>query len=184
VAYEWTYGVVWTPSKLIKGLTLSTVWYHIVLGNAIFAVNVNNILGFNFVSRTGGLPDGGPTGGVFSDLIQRDPVTGAVLSVDSALRNTARDVTEGLDYEALYQLDTSLFGHGNIGTFTFTLNGNYLARFVQQPSPVERKVNLTGEFVGVRFGSYPRNRSYASLFYDGPAGSWLGGVDAGLIVHY
>ena len=31
---------------------------------------------------------------------------------------------------------------------------------------------------------YLRNRSYASLFYDGPAGSWLGGVDAGLIVHY
>jgi outer membrane receptor protein involved in Fe transport len=30
----------------------------------------------------------------------------------------------------------------------------------------------------VRFGSYPRNRWYASLFYD------LGGVDAGLVVHY
>jgi outer membrane receptor protein involved in Fe transport len=25
---------------------------------------------------------------------------------------------------------------------------------------------------------------YASLFYDGPAGSWLGGIDAGLTVHY
>jgi len=30
----------------------------------------------------------------------------------------------------------------------------------------------------VRFGSYPRNRWYASLFYD------LGGLDAGVIVHY
>src|SRR6266404_5387673 len=184
VAYEWTYGVVWTPAKLIKGLTLSADWYHIDLRNVIFGLNAVNILGFDFDTRTGTLPNGAPKGGVFSDLIQRDPVTGAVLSVDSALRNTARDITEGLDYEAFYQLDTSLFGHGNFGTFTFTLNGNYLARFVRQDSPVERKVNLNGEFIGVRFGSYPRNRSYASLFYDGPAGSWLGGIDAGLTVHY
>jgi iron complex outermembrane receptor protein len=184
VAYEWTYGVVWTPAKLIKGLTLSADWYHIDLRNAIFAVNASNILGFNFNTRTGTLPNGIPTGGVTSDLIQRDPVTGAVINVDSALRNTARDITEGLDYEVSYQLDTSLFGHGDFGTFTFTFNGNYLARFVQQPSPVERRVNFTGEFLGVRFGSYPRNRSYASLFYDGPAGSSLGGVDAGLTVHY
>ena len=184
VAYEWTYGVVWTPAKLIKGLTLSADWYHIDLRNVIFGLNAGNILGFDFATRTGTLPNGAPKGGVFSDLIQRDPVSGAVLSVDSALRNTARDITEGLDYEALYQLNTSLFGHGNFGTFTLTLNGNYLARFVQQPSPVERKVNFTGEFIGVRFGSYPRNRSYASLFYDGPAGSWLGGVDAGAVVHY
>jgi len=184
VAYEWTYGVVWTPAKLIKGLTLSADWYHIDLRNAIFGVNATNILLFNFDTRTGTLPNGAPTGGVTSDLIQRDPVTGAVLSVDSALRNTVRDITEGLDYEASYKLDTSLFGHGNFGTFTFTLNGNYLSRFVQQPGPGERKVNLNGEFIGVRFGSYPRDRWYASLFYDGPADSWLGGVDAGLIVHY
>src|SRR5439155_891187 len=184
VAYEWTYGVVWTPAKLIKGLTLSADWYHIDLRNVIFGLNAGNILGFDFATRTGTLPNGAPKGGVFSDLIQRDPVSGAVLSVDSALRNTARDITEGLDYEALYQLNTSLFGHGNFGTFTLTLNGNYLARFVQQPSSVERKVNFTGEFIGVRFGSYPRNRSYASLFYDGPAGSWLVGVDAGAVVHY
>jgi len=184
VAYEWTYGVVWTPAKFIKGLTLSADWYHIDLRNSIQGVNASNILTFNFVTRKGTLPNGAPAGGELSDVIQRDPVTGAVLNVDSALRNTARDITEGLDYEALYLLDTSLFGHGNFGTLTFTLNGNYLARFVQQPSPVERKINLTGEFIGVRFGSYPRNRSYASLFYDGPAGSWLGRVDAGLIVHY
>src|SRR5437764_2965239 len=124
VAYEWTYGVVWTPAKLIKGLTLSADWYHIDLRNVIFGLNAGNILGFDFATRTGTLPNGALKGGVFSDLIQRDPVSGAVLSVDSALRNTARDITEGLDYEALYQLNTSLFGHGNFGTFTLTLNGN------------------------------------------------------------
>src|SRR5262249_57765704 len=33
-------------------------------------------------------------------------------------------------------------------------------------------------------GSFTHNRWYASLFYDGPAGSWLGGIDTGCIVHY
>src|SRR5262249_19661545 len=141
-------------------------------------VNAVNILGPNFVTRTRTLPNGAPEGGVFSDLIQRDPVSGAVLNVDSNLRNRARDITEGLDYEALYQLDSSIFGHGDFGTLTFTFNGNYLARFVRQETPAERRSDLTGNFIGVRFGSYPQNRWYASLFYD------LGGLDAGAIVHY
>ena len=32
-AYEWTYGIVWTPAKLIKGLTLGADFYHIDLRN-------------------------------------------------------------------------------------------------------------------------------------------------------
>ena len=47
-AYEWTYGIVWTPAKLIKGLTLSADFYHIDLRNAIVNRDVNNILGINF----------------------------------------------------------------------------------------------------------------------------------------
>jgi len=178
VAYEWTYGIVWTPAKLIKGLTLSADFYHIDLRNSTVGLNAVNILGPDFDGRKGTLPNGAPTGDPFSDRIHRDPITGAVLSVDSALRNTARDITEGLDYEAFYQLDSSIFGHGNFGTLTFTFYGNYLARFVRQPNPVERKINFDGNFIGVRFGSYPQNRWYASLFYD------LGGLDAGAIVHY
>ena len=46
-----------------------------------------------------------------------------------------RVITEGLDYEATYQLDTSIFGRGNFGRFTFTFNGNYLARFVAAADP-------------------------------------------------
>ena len=30
--------------------------------------------------------------------------------------NLARIIEEGLDYEAIYQLDTSIFGGGNFGT--------------------------------------------------------------------
>jgi outer membrane receptor protein involved in Fe transport len=30
----------------------------------------------------------------------------------------------------------------------------------------------------------PHNRAYASAFYDGPADTWLGGLDVGATVHY
>jgi hypothetical protein len=90
----------------------------------------------------------------------------------------SRVITEGLDYEASYQLDTSIFGRGTFGTFTFTVNGNYLARYVLQPSPASRKINFDNRYLGPRLGSFPRNRWYASVFYD------LGGLDAGATVHY
>src|SRR6266496_4131223 len=60
VAYEWTYGVVWTPAKLIKGLTLSADFYHIDLRNVIVNRDPNSILGNNFGSSTGTLPNGAP----------------------------------------------------------------------------------------------------------------------------
>jgi len=177
-AYEWTYGVVWTPAKLIKGLTLSADFYHIDLRNVIVDRDANTILANNWVGSTGTLPNGAPTGGPHPDLIQRDPVTGAVLNVNAALQNMSRIITEGLDYGASYQLDTSIFGRGNFGTFTFIFNGNYLARYVRQPDPESRKLNFDNRFLGTRLGSYPRNRWYASLFYD------LGGLGAGATVHY
>ena len=176
VAYEWTYGFVWTPAKLIKGLTLSADYYHIDLRNGTISRDPNTILSNNWDSKAGKLPNGAPKGGVFSDLIQRDPVTGAVLDVKGRVQNRDRVWTEGLDYAANYQLDTSIFGHGNLGTFTFTVNGNYMDRFlIQEVGP---RVNFNGRMAGSRIGAGPRNRWYASLFYD------LGGLDTGLIVHY
>ena len=177
-AYEWTYGVVWTPAKWIEGLTLSANFYHIDLRNVIVNRDPNTILADNWGGRTGILPNGAPTGGPFPDLIQRDPVSGAVLSVNSGLQNESRTITEGLDYGASYQLDTSIFSHGDFGTFTFTFDGNYLARYVGQPTPESSKISIDNRFIGPRLGSLPQNRWYASLFYD------LGGLDAGATVHY
>jgi len=178
VAYEWTYGLVWTPAKFIRGLTLSADFYHIDLRNTTFGYDPQELVFFDFFRRTGTLPNGAPTGSGLPDLIQRDPVTGAILNVDTLEQNLSRFWTEGLDYEAFYQLDTSIFGRGNFGTFTFTFNGNYLDRFVWQASSAAQKENLDGNFIGVRRGSFPKNRWYASVFYD------LGGLDTGLIVHY
>src|SRR6266550_4426266 len=180
-AYEWTYGAVVTPGKWwspLQGLTLQADFYHIDLRNVIIDRDPPNIVGVNFLTSTGTLPNGAPTGGIFSELIQRDPVTGAILSVNATLKNVERIITEGLDYEASYQLDTSIFGRGGFGTFTFTVNGDYLARYVRQPTPTERKINRANVFGGPRLGSFPRDRWYTSVFYD------LGGLDAGAIVHY
>src|SRR5205807_1853510 len=103
-AYEWTYGAAWTPAKFIKGLTLSADFYHIDLRNTAFGYDIASLITRNFVTRTGTLPNGAPTGGVWSDLIQRDPVTGAILSVNTLEQNVTRLWNEGLDYEATYQL--------------------------------------------------------------------------------
>jgi iron complex outermembrane receptor protein len=178
VAYEWTYGVVWTPAKLIKGLTLSADFYHIDLRNGVFIIDDFATLLENFITRTGTLPNGAPTGGIYSDLIRRDPGTGAIQGITLTPQNRSRIITEGLDYEAVYQLDTSIFGYGNLGTFTSTFNGNYLARWRHKPVPGENKINTDGQYIGPRRGSLPKNRWFTNLFYD------LGGLDAGATVHF
>ena len=69
---------------------------------------------------------------------------------------------------------------------TFTLNGTYLSRFEFQATPVTKRFGLSGELVSEAAftGSLPHNRAYASLFYDGPTGTWLGGFDTGATVHW
>ena len=100
--------------------------------------------------------------------------------------NLTRAIVEGVDYEAIYILDSSIFGHGDFGRLTFTLNGTYLSRFEFQATPVSKRIGLSGEFVtGAAFsGSLPHNRAYASVFYDGPTDTWLAGFDTGATVHY
>ena len=86
----------------------------------------------------------------------------------------------------IYILDSSIFGHGDFGRLTFTLNGTYLSRFEFQATPFSKRIGLSGGFVsGASFtGSLPHNRAYASLFYDGPTDTWLAGFDIGATVHY
>jgi outer membrane receptor protein involved in Fe transport len=177
-AYEWTYGAVWTP-KFIKGLTLSADWYHIDLRNITGILDPGFIVNTNFKTATVFAPNGAPLNGQFQNLITRDPLSGAILNVTGTEQNLTRIITEGLDYEANYQLDTSIFRHGDFGRFTVTFNGVYLARYRRQASPAEPRVDLTGQFLGtISGGALAQNRWYASLFYD------VGGVDAGATVHF
>jgi len=170
VAYEWTYGAVYSP-KWIKGLTLSTDFWHIDLRSIASFVGPQFIIDFE---------------NSFPGLVIRDPTTGAITEVLNPSSNLTRAIVEGVDYEGIYILDSSIFGHGDFGRLTFTLNGTYLSRFEFQATPLSKRIGISGEFVnGASFsGSLPHNRAYASLFYDGPADTWLAGFDTGATVHY
>jgi outer membrane receptor protein involved in Fe transport len=170
VAYEWTYGVVYSP-KWIKGLTLSTDYWHIDLRSIASFVDEQFIIDFE---------------NSFPGLVIRNPTTGAITQLINPRLNLTRAIVEGLDYEGIYVLDSSIFGRGDFGRLTFTLNGTYLSRFEFQATPVSKRIGLSGEFAtGASFtGSLPHNRAYASAFYDGPADTWLAGFDVGATVHY
>lgn len=170
VAYEWTYGAVYSP-KWIKGLTLSIDYWHIDLRSIASFVDPQFIVDFE---------------NSFPGLVSRDPTTGAITAIRDPSLNLTRAIVEGVDYEAIYSLDSSIFGRGDFGRLTFTLNGTYLSRFEFQATPLSKRIGLSGGFVsGASFsGSLPHNRTYASLFYDGPADTWLAGFDAGATVHY
>ena len=170
VAYEWTYGAVYSP-KWIKGLTLSADYWHIDLRSIASFVDTQFIINFE---------------NSFPGLVIRDPTTGAITEVLNPSLNLTRAIAEGVDYEGIYILESSIFGHGDFGRLTFTLNGTYLSRFEFQATPFSKRVGLSGEFVtGAAFiGSLPHNRAYASVFYDGPTDTWLTGFDTGATVHY
>jgi iron complex outermembrane recepter protein len=171
VAYEWSYGAVYSP-RWIQGLTLSADFWHIDLRSIASGIDAQFI-----VDHEKAFP---------GDVI-RDPATGAITTIVNPLINLTGAVLEGVDYEAIYILESSIFGHGDYGRFTFTLNGTYLSRFEFQASPDSKPFGLSGEFVpaGANFsGSLPHTRAYVSAFYDGPAETWIAGFDVGATVHY
>src|SRR6266403_3377517 len=167
VAYEWSYGAVYSP-KWIRGLTLSADFWHIDLRSIAAIPDDQFVLAHQK-----------------QDVI-RDPTTGAIAEIINPPLNLTGAVVEGLDYEAIYILDSSSFGRGDFGRFTFTLNGTYLSRFELQVSPDSHRIGLSGSFVFLPTlsGSLPHNRAFVSAFYDGPANTWLAGFDVGATVHY
>src|SRR5207249_1783467 len=130
VAYEWSYGAVYSP-KWIRGLTLSADFWHIDLRSIASSVDPQFIVTHeNF----------------FPQDVIRDPTTGAITDVINPSLNLTRAVVEGLDYEAIYILNSAIFGRGDFGKFTFTLNGTYLSRFEFQATPDSHRIGLSGGF--------------------------------------
>src|SRR5262249_33708862 len=126
VAYEWTYGAVYSP-KWIKGLTLSTNYWHIDLRSIAAGVPAQFLLDFE---------------NSFPGLVLRDPTTGAVTEIVDPALNLTRAIVEGVDYEGIYVLDSSVFGHGDFGRLTLTLNGTYLSRFEFQATPFSNELDF------------------------------------------
>src|SRR5438477_4861948 len=159
VAYEWSYGFVYSP-KWLKGLTVSADWWH------IDRRSIASILGAQFIlDHENSFP------GLVTRAPARPGFGGPVTLVLDPNANLAGAVLEGLAYEVIYILDTSIFGHGDFGQFTYTLNGTWLSRFELQVAPGSKAFGIAGEFVPSAFAltsSLPRNRAFASLFYHGP----------------
>jgi len=174
VAYEWSYGAVYSP-KWIKGLTLSADWWHIDMRS------IASFLGAQFIVENNlpGLVIRGPP------VIPGEP--GPVVLVIDPSENLTGAIFEGLDYEVIYILESSIFGHGDFGKLTTTVNGTWLSRAELQISPDTKRFGIAGEFIPPGFSltsSLPWNRANFSLFYDGPPDTWLAGLDIGAVVHY
>jgi iron complex outermembrane receptor protein len=174
VAYEWSYGAVYSP-KWLKGLTLSADWWHIDMRS------IASLLGTDFIIENNipGLVIRGPP------VIPGRP--GPIVLVIDPNENLTGAIFEGLDYEAIYVLDSSIFGHGDFGRLTATVNGTWLSRAELQIAPSTKRFGIAGEVIPPGFtltGSLPWSRANFSLFYDGPADTWMEGLDIGSVVHY
>ena len=112
---------------------------------------------------------------------------GPIILVIDPNENLTGAIFEGLDYEAIYILDSAIFGHGDFGRLTATLNGTWLSRAELQIEPDTKRFGIAGEVIPPGFtltGSLPWSRANFSLFYDGPTDTWMQGLDIGAVVHY
>ena len=182
-AYEWTYGAVVTPGKWwspLQGLTLQADFYHIDL-RAVTAILDPQYL-INHEDQFPGQVIRGPSTGP-------DDPFGPIVLLLLPEQNLGRFIQEGWDYELAYSFESSRLGHGDWGTLTATFNGTYIDRVSLQAVVGGPEQEVVGKFGGgflgtAGGGSFTHNRWYASLFYDGPAGSPLAGLDTGFTLHY
>ena len=178
IAYEYTYGGVVTPGKWwspLQGLTLSADFVHIDLRGFSTTLTPQEVIDnpafhqfLTFDSAPGG--------------------TGSLLNIDTPILNLGRQVLSAWDFEAVETFETNRLGHGDWGTFTATYNYTYLVDADVQFTPGGKRKTVVGKFNGGfnegAGGGYTHNRFYASLYWDGPTGTWLQGFDTGVVLHY
>ncbi len=188
VAYEWTYGAVYSP-KWAKGLTLSADWWHIDMRDIVTALGAQTIIQENAPPNNGASTVVGAGGGTVVRGAGLIPLIepGPVQFVIDPSNNLSGAVFEGLDYEAIYILDSTVFGGSDWGRLTTTINGTWLSRAEFQVANGVKRVGIAGEFLPPGFAltsSLPWNRANLSVFYDGPADTWMQGLDVGAVVHW
>ena len=178
IAYERTFGGVLTPESWwswLRGLTISADYGRM------------DIRGFQSFLDPQFVVDHESE---FPGLVVRDPNQGdRIILIRDPEQNVGRFIESYVDYEAVEVFETGRLGHGDWGTFTSTFNGTYLADVDVQIFPGTKRFTAVGKFGGgfqgtQSGGNYTHNRWYTSLFYDGPSGSWMQGIDCGAVVHY
>src|SRR5438477_11204398 len=123
--------------KWFKGLSLSADWLHIDMRDIV------SLLGAQFIiSNSNRAP--------FNTLVTRAPSTipgelGPVTLVIDPNENISGAIFEGLDYEAIYILDLTIFGHGDGGRLTSIVNGTWLFRAELQLAPGTTRFGIAGE---------------------------------------
>jgi iron complex outermembrane receptor protein len=187
IAYEYTYGGVLTPGKWwspLQGLTLSADFIHIDIRGFTTSIDPQFL-----IEHAGPQDPATGTQHLGPSTIIRDGFNGPILLLLTPEQNLGREILSAWDFEAVEIFDTSRLGHGDWGTFTATWNETYMADVDVQAVPNGKRRTAVGKFGGGfqgnnGGGSFTHNRWYASLFYDGPSGSWMQGIDAGAVVHF
>jgi len=125
-----TAGFVWTPSY-VDGLSVTVDYYDIEITDAIISVSAQAILN-NCVDATGGLDEN------FCSQVDREAGTNDVELVRSGFLNASALNTSGVEFQARYTTDLSMFELP--GSVNFNLVGNRLLeleRFEFQNRPDE-----------------------------------------------
>jgi outer membrane receptor protein involved in Fe transport len=196
IAYEYTYGGVLTPGKWwapLQGLTVSADYIHIDIRGFTTTLDAQSLINATKTIT----PD--PTTGIqnlgVSSLNRAGGIGTPITLLLTPFQNLGLEILSAWDFEVVEIFETSRLGHGDWGTFTATWNETYMADVdvallpAQIGVPASKRKTVVGKFGGGfqgtnGGGSFTHNRWYASLFYDGPSGSWMQGIDGGFVVHY
>jgi iron complex outermembrane recepter protein len=187
IAYEYTYGGVLTPGKWwapLQGLTLSADFIHIDLREFTTTLDPQFLIEHATPTAQPGVSALGP-----SEVIRAGGPGTAITLINTPFQNLGREILSAWDFEVVEIFETGRLGHGDWGTFTATWNETYMADVDIQAVPDGKRLTAVGKFGGGfqgagGGGSFTHNRWYASLFYDGPSGTWMQGIDVGTVVHY
>ena len=132
-----TIGAIFEPTR---DLNMGLTWYQIDWRDQVTSPSFQGLVNGN-----------GVINGVTRGTVVRDPVTNGIVSVAANYYNASTTLTKGLDFDAVYRMNT-LYGR-----LAFGLAGSYIESF-----------NLEGtEYVGSNGnGSLPRIRGNATINWD------------------